>query len=295
MKFDEIEDYEKAGRIASEVKQFALSFIKPEMPLLEIAEKIEGRILELKGKPAFPVNLSINEIAAHYTPSANDETKAEGLLKVDLGVSVNGYIADLAFSIDLTPDNEHKKMIELNNKALENVLKSLKPGMKVNEIAEYIQKTIANTEYSVIVNLSGHSLDKETIHAGLTISNYLNNNTEELKEIAVAIEPFLTKGSGFVYEGKPSEIYKLENPGNVRDNDARKLLLFIIDKYKTMPFCKRWLEKEKFQKLNFSLSCLVKAGILHNYPVLVERDKKPVSQSEATALILEDKVIITTK
>src|SRR3989339_515922 len=64
----------KAGKIAKEVKDYAKSFIKKDMSLLEIAEKIENKIIELGGKMAFPTNLSINEIAAHYTPAHNDET-----------------------------------------------------------------------------------------------------------------------------------------------------------------------------------------------------------------------------
>jgi len=108
MKNDKIK---KAGKIAKEAKEYAKSFIKKDMPLLEIAEKIENKIMELGGKMAFPTNLSINEIAAHYTPTYNDETKAHGLLKVDLGVHIDGWTADTAFSIDLENSEENKKFI----------------------------------------------------------------------------------------------------------------------------------------------------------------------------------------
>src|SRR3989344_5692301 len=54
-------EYIKAGKITTQVKEYAKSLIKPGLPLLEIAEKIESKIIELGGKPAFPVNLSINE------------------------------------------------------------------------------------------------------------------------------------------------------------------------------------------------------------------------------------------
>ena len=99
----------KAGKIASQVRENARQFIKKGMPLLEIAEKIENEIVKLGGKPAFPTNLSINEIAAHYTPSYDDKTIATGLLKIDLGVHINGYIADTAFSMDLENSEKNKK------------------------------------------------------------------------------------------------------------------------------------------------------------------------------------------
>ncbi len=294
MEQQEIKDYIKAGQIASKVKQFALKFVKPNMPLLEIAEAIENKIKELGGQPAFPVNLSINETAAHCTPAPNDTAIARGLLKIDIGVSVNGYIADMAFSIDLTHNNEFKEMIELNKKALESALKKLKPSIEIKEIGNAVQETINNPKFSIIKNLSGHSLGKNQIHAGLTLSNYKNNNTKKLNNIAIAIEPFLTQGIGQVYEGKQSEIFMLQKDGAVRDADARKLLKFIKENYSTLPFCKRWLAG-KFKKLNFSLSILTRQGILHNFPVLIEKSKKPVSQAEHTILILDDKVIITTK
>ena len=94
---ENIEKLKKAGAIARQVINYAKSFIKKDTPLLEIAEKIEAKIVELGGKPAFPVNLSINEVAAHSTPSFNDSSLAYGLLKVYIGVHIDGFVADTAF------------------------------------------------------------------------------------------------------------------------------------------------------------------------------------------------------
>ena len=116
----------KAGKIAKQIKEWIKPQIKKEMQLIEIAEKIENKIIELGGKPAFPTNLSINEIAAHYTPSYSDETKADGLLKVDLGVHIDGWIADTAFSVDLENSDENKKLIEASEKALKNAKEAVR-------------------------------------------------------------------------------------------------------------------------------------------------------------------------
>ena len=80
----------KAGRIAAEVVSYARKIIKPGMPLLDIAEQVDAEIFRKGCKPAFPVCLSINEMAAHYAPLINDKTLASGLLKVDLGVAIDG-------------------------------------------------------------------------------------------------------------------------------------------------------------------------------------------------------------
>ena len=302
MEKQEIESYKKAGDIAKRVVAYARDFIKPGMLLIDIANKIDSKIDELGVEAAFPVNLSLNEIAAHYTPSADDETLAEGLLKVDIGVSVNGYIADVAFSLDLTEDKRYEDMIKLNEKVLENAISGLNSDSLEKDIGNSIYDEIEHynrkneTGFAIIQNLSGHSLDKDNVHAGLTISNYKNSKTAPLKDSAFAVEPFLTTGLGHVTEGKASDIFVLQTDElGARDRDARELLKFIIENYKTRPFCKRWLEKKGFKKINFLLKILENQGILHNYPVLIEKSKKPVSQAEHTILILGKDVIVTTR
>ena len=176
MNSKEIESYKKAGEISIKIKDFARELIKPEIPLLEIARKIHKKIEELGAIPAFPVNLSIDDIAAHYHPILEDETKASGLLKVDIGISINGFIADTAFSIDLTEDNKHKELIKASQEALKSALKLVETNPTLSEIGDIIQKTIEKKGFSPVINLSGHSLDKHQIHAGTTIPNYKNGN-----------------------------------------------------------------------------------------------------------------------
>jgi methionyl aminopeptidase len=290
----DVNDYLKAGKIASEVVTLTRDFVRPGMKLIEIANFVDEKILELGGDFAFPVNLSLNEVAAHYTPSLNDESIAEGLLKVDLGVEINGKIADTAFSLDLTENGEYSEMIKKNEEILREAIENLGYGSKVCVVGKSIGEGLKNSRFNVIQNLSGHSLDDFDVHAGLSVSNYDNENDFELKDIAIAIEPFLTTGVGKVYEGPTGEIFMLQEDKNVRDTNARKLLSFIKEKYKTKPFCKRWLEKEDFNMLGFSLKVLVREGVLHNFPVLIEASKEPVSQQEHSILFVDGKKIVYT-
>jgi len=292
----EKESYLKAGKIAQQVIKFAKGFIKKDMLLIDVAEKIEGKIIELGGAIAFPVNTSIDEVTAHYTPSKNDLLKATGLLKIDLGVEVNGFIADCAFSFDFSEDGRYKDMIKMNETILESVLAELKVGSPVKIIGNKISDMLKGSGYQVIKNLAGHSLAKDDIHPGLTVSNYRNENNFELSKIAIAIEPFLTidDAAGEIYEGKTSEIYVLQQDKMPRDREARKLLEFVKENYRTKPFCKRWLEKAGLTKFNFALVTLIREGILYNFPVLIEKQKKPVSQFEHS-VIFADKVYVTTR
>lgn len=284
----------EAGKIAKKVSEYAKTIIKPNMKLLEIAEKIEDKIFELGGEPAFPVNLSINEVAAHYTPSYNDEAVSHGLLKVDLGVHIDGYIADTAFSVDLEASSQNKKLIEASDSALNNAIETAKENISVSEIGRVIQKTIESLGFSPIINLSGHEMEQYDLHTGITIPNIDDNRNDKLQKGLYAIEPFATTGNGKIREGKPSEIYELINPKNVRSQFAREVLDFIESEYATLPFCSRWIVKKFGTRALFGLRELENNENLHRFPELIEISKAKVSQAEHTILIGKEKIIVTT-
>ena len=283
----------KAGKIASEAKRYARTLVKKGLPLLELAEKIEKKIAELGGKPAFPVNLSINDIAAHYTPIYDDKTLAHGLLKIDLGCHVDGWVADTAFSMDLENNEENKKLIEASEKALEAASKIIKLNSKNNEIGKAIQKAIDTAKFSPIINLSGHGIEKYELHSGITIPNIDNQQEVSLKEGLYAIEPFVTNGSGKVYDGKPSGIYELVSERNIRSQTAREILNFIIDEYSTLPFCSRWIVKKFGTVSLLALKQLEANGNLHQFSLLVEESHGKVAQTENTFLVTKNEVIVT--
>jgi len=290
----EIEDYKKAGEIAGKTREYIKEIIKPEVLLVELAKKIEKKIEELGGGLAFPVNISIDDIAAHYHPTLEDDTKASGLLKIDFGVHINGFIADTALTIDLTPDNRHKKLIEASEEALESALKILKKDPSLDEVGDIIQKAIEKKGFSPIINLSGHSLAQHTIHAGITIPNYSNGNLNKIDEGAYAIEPFATTGEGKVYEGPSSNIFSIVNLKNTRSPTARKILEYAYEKYKTLPFSLREMQEKFGNFAKLALRELEQAGIVHNFPQLIEKSHKPVSQAEHTFIKTDRGIIITT-
>jgi len=283
----------QAGKIASQVREYIWPQIKKGVSLLELAEKIESKIIELGAKPAFPVNLSINEIAAHFTPSHDDKTLASGLLKIDFGVHVDGWISDTAFSVDLENSDENKKLIQSAEQALDSAIKLAKPTAGLNEIGEAIQNKIESFGFAPIINLSGHSIEKYDLHSGLTVPNYNNHKNILLEKGIVAIEPFASTGSGKVHDGKPSGIYMLTNSKNVRSPLARQVLEFIVEEYQTMPFCSRWLVKKFTTRAQIALKQLEENGNLHHFPQLVEAPNSKVAQAEHT-LLIDDEVLITT-
>jgi len=296
MEKEVLDSYLKAGKIASKVKANAAKSIRPGQTLLGIAEKIEKEILEEGGKPAFPVNLSANETAAHYTPKVNDETLLgeKDILKVDIGVHVEGFIADCALTLDLS--GEHSKLVEASEKALENALSMLKPGLEIGKIGAEIERTIKSYGFSPVYNLSGHGLQEYETHAFPTIPNHANKDSKVLEDdIAFAIEPFATDGEGHVSEGNEVEIFSLVNPQNCRNQTARKIVEFAVEEYKTLPFAERWLQDalkpSEFER-KFALKELMQKNIIHQYPVLREQKGKLVSQTETSIIISNGEVKI---
>jgi methionyl aminopeptidase len=285
----------QAGKIAKDIREYIRPLIKKDTPLLEIAEKIEDKMIELGGKPAFPTNLSIDNITAHSTPTYNDETLARGLLKIDFGIHIDGWTSDTAFSIDLENSEENKKLIEASEKALENAIKIAKENISANEIGKTISETIESYNFSPVRNLAGHQMENYELHAGITIPNIDDNKNITLPQGLYAIEPFATNGSGKVHDGKPSEIYMVIDSKNVRSPIAREMLNFILEEYQTLPFCSRWLVKKFGTKALIGLSQLTQNGNLHRFAQLIETLNSKVAQSEHTILIEKDKVIVTTK
>lgn len=291
-----LEKYIRAGEIAKEAKEFSRTLLKEGCAYLEIANKTEDKIIELGGKLAFPVNVSVNEIAAHHVPSSEEKlTLKEGdLVKIDIGVHVNGCIADTAYSFSVGADEENEKLIKASEEALAKAIETVKDGVSVSEIGEVIGSTIGSHGFQPIRNLNGHLIENYDLHAGLNVPNYNNGNKTILENgMVVAIEPFATTGQGKIIEGKESEVFRLEKQGNLRI--GKEILKFISEEYKTLPFAKKWLIKKfgKF-KTELVLKACLKNGWIKQYNVLRERAGAKVSQSEHTIIILEKETKIIT-
>ncbi|MBS3095539.1 type II methionyl aminopeptidase [Candidatus Woesearchaeota archaeon] len=284
-------DYLKAGKIASDAIVLGKKLIKEGALLLDVTCAIEEEIFKHEAKLAFPVNISINHIAAHNIVLPNDSrtfTKND-IIKLDIGVHVNGFVADTAITIDLTGKNA--RLVKASEDALNEALKIIKPGTSVNEIGKVIHEKISSFGFSPIKNLSGHILQQYKVHGNLTIPNYDNNDNTKLEEgMVIAIEPFATTGEGIVIEGKPSGIFRLESKKPIRDLHARNILEAIEKGFRTLPFSRRSIN---LPMRDFALSTLEKEGIIIQYAQLIERSHGLVSQFEHT-VIVKEKPIVTT-
>jgi methionyl aminopeptidase len=288
---EQYEKHREAGEILAQVREEAAEKVEVGVSHLEVAEFAEDRIRELGGKPAFPVNISIDEEAAHATPSVDDDsTFGEEMINLDIGVHVDGWLADTAVTVDLSG---HDDLAEAPAEALEAAIDVVEPGVQTGEIGAAIEEVIESYDYNPVVNLTGHGLGHWDQHTTPNIPNRAVSQgaTLEVGDV-VAIEPFATDGTGKVTEGAEEEIFALEREGNVRNRQARQALEQITEEFRTLPFATRWIDSPRAE---MALRRLKAQDIIHGYPVLKEDDGKLVSQKEHTLIVTPDGCEVTTR
>lgn len=286
----------KAGNIAGKALDFGRKLIEPGTSLLDVSKKIEDFIHAEGGELAFPVNISLNDCAAHYTAKKDDTIIfKDEIVKLDVGVHVNGFIGDTACTVNLSGKNTGLK--EASEKAIEAAIRLVKPGVTLGEIGKAIEKAITDAGFKPIRNLSGHGLEQYQTHAYPTIPNYDNGDAEELEEEEViAIEPFATAGAGMIKESGSAEIFNMRGFKAVRVGFVREISKYIEKKFKTLPFSRRdLLNKFSEPQVNYALKQFAELEILNEYAPLVERTGGLVSQSEHTLLVTKEGCEVLTR
>jgi methionyl aminopeptidase len=288
---EKYEKHREAGEILAQVRDEAAEMVEVGVSQLEVAEWAEDRIRELGGEPAFPVNISVDEEAAHATPAPDDETTfGEEMVNLDIGVSVDGWLADTAITVDLHGNDD---LVAASADALEAAIDTVAAGVHTGEVGAAIEEVIDGYGFNPVVNLTGHGLGHWEQHTTPNIPNRAISEgaTFEAGQV-VAIEPFATTGSGKVNEGADEEIFALDREGSVRNRAARNVLEQVTEEFKTLPFARRWLDSDRAE---MALRRLKRQDIVHGYPVLKEDDGELVSQKEHTLIVTEDGCEVTTR
>ncbi|NHI93258.1 MAG: type II methionyl aminopeptidase [Candidatus Lokiarchaeota archaeon] len=294
---EKMENHRQAGKISKEIAPRAKDLVKIGVKLIDICENIENMILEKvgdKGGLAFPCNVSLNNIAAHYSSPPGDEVviKEGDIVKVDYGIHIDGFISDYAFSVSFNP--EHDNLCIASKEAVEAVLNAAGPGVQTNELGKLAEEKIRSYGYIPVIDLSGHLLEQYELHGKKVIPNISLKKGEKLEENEVyAMESFASTGTGRVHEMKVCYIYNILPARNFpRSTPARKILKVINNKYKTLPFAKRWLVKDVGFGFNLGLRELTRLKILHEYHPLADEKGCLVAQTEHSFIVTSDGIEI---
>ncbi len=291
---EELDCLRKAGRAASQALKSVIYKVHEGMPLIEICEQVERCIRAMGCEPAFPCNISINHVAAHYTSFVGDESTIppRSLVKIDVGAHVNGFIADVASTIALSDDYE--PLVRAAERALETAINSIRPGVKMSTIGSLIETTIKSFGFKPVRNLSGHMLKQYTLHGEKSVPNVTVDSRASMEVHEVyAVEPFATNGLGVVVDSPEVYIFRYLSPKKAKKAD-KEILATIWQRFKGLPFCDRWVRDLIPQNTLSKLLELSYAGSLYGYHVLVEKGRGLVAQAEHTVIVLEDGVEVTT-
>lgn len=289
---ESLEKFRLSGKILRESREEMRSYVRENIPIIQVCEKAESLIREKGGKPAFPCNVSINEVAAHYTSPPNDEKRIpeKAIVKVDMGVHVDGYVTDTAFTACLNP--EYASMTAAAEHALKAAIDCVRPEIGVSKIGSVIESAIRNRGFKPVSNLTGHSVGRYLIHAGTSIPNVAQFSVTKVKAGEIyAIEPFVTlpEAVGRVGDSAEVTIFRLVKTKSAKNPYAKQLLKHIESNFRSLPFAERWLKgvvpKEQHGKAFKELRA---SKAVMGYPVFVEVSRKAVTQAEHTILITSD-------
>jgi len=286
----------KAGRLSAEARELGRSLVAEGVKLSDVADQMESHILEHGGRPAFPVNISLNATAAHFTPNSNDDIVfgSGDLVKLDVGAHVDGFLGDTATTVEVGTRN-WQPLIQAAERALQLALEMAQDGVSVGTIGGVVERSIKGTGFRPVVNLSGHEMKRYNLHAGLSIPNYDDGTLTKVRgNMLLAIEPFATNGQGQVANGRSGNIYRVLRDRPLKDPEAERLFQLIKQEFTTLPFCERWCDR-LHPNSGPTLRTLHRHGVISTYPVLTETKQGMVSQAEHTVLVGNGRGEVTTE
>ena len=293
-----VEKFKLSGKILREAREEIKRFVQEGMLIIDVCEKAEELVKNKGAKPAFPCNVSINEVAAHYTsPPYDKRTIPESsVVKVDLGAHIDGYVTDTAVTICF--NREYGDLVAASESALKAAMDSVEPGVSTSKLGSVIEKAVKTRGFKPISNLTGHEVSRYVLHTGTSIPNVSQFSLAKLKLGGVyAIEPFVTlpDAAARVEDGDESTIYRLMKPRPVKNTYAKQLLKYIEENFRSLPFAERWLlgvVPEPHRKEAFNDVLASKA--LMCYPIFVEASRKVVAQAEHTVMVTKDGCLVLT-
>jgi len=294
---------EQAGHTAAQALAYTCQLVKPKASLLEIAEAGEQRIRELGAQPAFPINISLDHHAAHFTPQLNDSRTIpeHALVKVDLGTHVDGFIADTARTVIIGGDERMKQLDDAAKAGLAAAVATARVGIRVWEVSKAISRAMRQFGVRPIENLTGHSIEQFTLHAGISVPSVANPSEELVSprlrdHMVVAIEPFATFSSvPRVVDLEPGAIFGFSRKKNPESSKLRSVFSLMKARYAQLPFASRWLAQlVPPAEISALLAALRREGCIQDYPVLGLRDGNLIAQAEHTLIVERDGCTVTT-
>ena len=212
----------KAGHALAEVMRELAKAVKPGVSTLAIDTLAERLILECGALPAlkgygekrnpFPATIcaSVNDQVVHGIPSDDVILKDGDIFKIDIGLKLDGFFADMARTFPIGDISaEAQKLIDVTEKSFWNGVKKLKEGANLSDFSKTAQQTAENAGFSQVKNLVGHGIGKN-LHEDPQVPNYYEKGYRDfvLKAgMTLALEPMVNEGSFATVIGRDGWVY----------------------------------------------------------------------------------------
>ena len=291
------ENFLRAGALAREVRAFGKALIQKGASYNAILAQVNQKIIDLGARAAFPPQIALNDVAAHFLPMPNEDiTLLDQVVKLDVGVCYQGAIGDCAVTVDLS--GKFQPLIDAVEAALKAAEQSIKVGLPIRNIGKVIDETIEARGFHAIKNLAGHGLGVYKVHTPPSIPNYDDHSIGVIKPgMTFAIEPFATNGIGLIDEkGLPTIFSFIMRRPNL--SPGARALMPIIDSFQGLPFSIHDMMKSNigFDAVQEAIMELLRIGSIEGYPPLLEEAHGFVAQAENSVLVDDEGcVTITTR
>jgi len=291
------ENFLRAGALAREVRAFGKALIQKGASYNAILAQVNQKIIDLGARAAFPPQIALNDVAAHFLPMPNEDiTLLDQVVKLDVGVCYQGAIGDCAVTVDLS--GKFQPLIDAVEAALKAAEQSIKVGLPIRNIGKVIDETIEARGFHSIKNLAGHGLGVYKVHTPPSIPNYDDHSIGVIKPgMTFAIEPFATNGIGLIDEkGLPTIFSFIMRRPNL--SSGARALMPIIDSFQGLPFSIHDMMKSNIglDAVQEAIMELLRIGSIEGYPPLLEEAHGFVAQAENSVLVDDEgRVTITTR
>ena len=284
----------RAGRVSREARERAVELVDEGVLLLDVAEEVEELMRRRGLRPAFPTCISIDDVAAHYSPTHDDALRFRrgNVVKLDLGAHADGWIADTAVTVEVGTRN-WTELIRASELALQTAVEAVRSGVPTRAIGAGIQREIESHGYRPIRNLTGHTIERYVLHAGKSVPNIPHGHDVLQAGEVVAIEPFSSSGAGQVDGRKTGNIYRVVRTKPHRQAALNDLLARLAEEFHSLPFAERWAHRLE-PRASALLNPLVRSGAVMTYPALLDVGRGIVAQTEHTIIIGSDGAVVTT-
>lgn len=275
----------RAGKVSKEARERAAELVHDGGLLRDLAEEVEDLMARRGFRPAFPTCISIDQVAAHYSPTHDDDLRFRrgNVVKLDLGAQLDGWIADTAVTVEIETRN-WTGLVRGSELALQTAIEAVHAGVPTRAIGEGISRAIESHGYRPIRNLTGHTIERYLLHAGKSVPNIPHGHDILREGEVVAIEPFASSGAGQVDGRRTGNIYRVVRTKPLKQSELNDFLQLLSTEFKTLPFAERWAHRVE-PRAPALLNAIVRTGAVMTYPALLDIQGGIVSQTEHTMIV----------